>query len=92
MSTTDWQSFSAERPVAPSAPARGFNKLAIVSLVVGILWVGGLGAILALILGIVGLKQIKRSGQRGKGLAIAGIVLGCLGVLTLIVVSVTFTQ
>ncbi len=36
---------------------------------------------LALILGIIALSQIKKSGASGRGLAIAGIVLGVLGIL-----------
>ncbi|MGN0557436.1 MAG: DUF4190 domain-containing protein, partial [Acutalibacteraceae bacterium] len=32
----------------------------------------------ALILGIIGLNQTKTKGQKGRGLAIAGIVLGAI--------------
>jgi Domain of unknown function (DUF4190) len=37
-----------------------------------------IGAILGVIFGFVALSQIKRSGQRGRGLAIAGIVIGSI--------------
>lgn len=57
------------------------NALAIASLVLGIIWICGIGSILALILGIVALSQIKKTGAGGRGLAIAGIVLGALGIL-----------
>ncbi len=63
----------------PSKP--GTNGLAIASLVLGILWICGVGSLLALILGIVALSQIRKTASGGKGLAIAGIVLGSLGVL-----------
>lgn len=38
----------------------------------------------ALILGIVGLGRVKRDGTKGKGLAIAGIVTGGLGILVML--------
>jgi hypothetical protein len=53
--------------------------------VLGILWLFGLASILALIFGIVGKHQIDKSEgwQRGRGIAVAGIVLGWFGVTTL---------
>jgi hypothetical protein len=61
----------------------GSNPLAIVSLVCGlaqfVVWV--LPGIAAIVLGAVALRQIRTSGQDGKGMAIAGIVLGCVGVV-----------
>jgi hypothetical protein len=54
--------------------------LSIASLVLGILWILGIGSILALIFGYVGLRQIRRRDENGRGMAIAGIVLGWVGV------------
>jgi hypothetical protein len=59
------------------------NGLAVASLVLGILWLGFVGSILALIFGHVALYQIIDTEQAGKGLAIAGIVLGYIGVAVL---------
>jgi uncharacterized protein DUF4190 len=58
------------------------NGLAIASLVLGIVWLGGFGSILALVFGYIGKGQIDGSGgtQSGRGLAVAGIVLGWIGV------------
>ena len=59
---------------APYTPARppSVNGLAIASLVLGIVCcIPPLG----LILGLIALSQIKRKGQRGKGMAIAGSIL-----------------
>lgn len=58
------------------------NGLAIASLVLGIVWVMGVGSILALVFGYVAKGQIEASdgAQSGHGLAIAGIVLGWVGV------------
>jgi len=64
------------------------NPVAIAALVCGIAqFLGGLLlvgnivlAIPAVICGAIGLKQINRRGERGRGMAIAGLVLGILGV------------
>jgi hypothetical protein len=62
--------------------------LSIASLVLGILWILGPTSILALIFGYIGLRQIRRRDERGRGLAIAGIVLGWVGVgLTLLLIT-----
>jgi hypothetical protein len=67
-----------------SAPVNG---LAITSLVLGILWLFWIGSLLAIIFGFVANSQIDQSGgrQSGKGLAIAGIVLGFVGAALLVV-------
>jgi hypothetical protein len=75
-------------PVNPAAFApRQTNGLAVASLVLGILWLFWIGSILAVIFGHVALNQIKAqegpSRPEGKGLAIAGLVLGYVGVGTL---------
>jgi hypothetical protein len=53
--------------------------------VLGILWVFWIGSILAVVFGHVALSQIKRSmgAVRVRGLAVAGLVLGYLGVAML---------
>ncbi len=70
--------------------AQSTNGLAVASLVLGILWLYWIGSILALIFGYVAKSQIDRSQgrQSGRGMAVAGIVLGWVGVgiLSLVVV------
>jgi hypothetical protein len=58
------------------------NGFAIASLVLGILWLGGLGAVLAIIFGHLALRRIRRpyASETGRGLAVAGLVLGYVGV------------
>lgn len=58
------------------------NVLAVVSLISGIVWLCWIGSIAAVITGHVARKQIRRSGEQGDGLAVAGLVLGYLGALT----------
>ena len=59
-------------------PVQGTNALAISSLVCGIIgWIIPiLFALLAIIFGHVARSQIKRNGQGGAGLALAGLILG----------------
>ena len=68
----------------PQLQYRTTNGLAIASLVLGIMWIYWLGSILALVLGYVARKQIRERNQAGGGMATAGIVLGWIGVGTLL--------
>ena len=77
---------SAPQPVAaPAAAPRSTNGLAIAAMVLGIVWVYWIGSILALIFGYVARGQIRNANgsQGGNGMAIAGIVLGWVGIGTL---------
>ena len=78
-------------PWSPTAPAGGAgrpststNGFAIASLVLGIaqLFCCVIGTVLALVFGYIAKRQIDESGgtQGGRGMAIAGIVLGWIGV------------
>lgn len=71
-------------------PLESTNGLATASLVLGILWLFGIGSLLALIFGSVGKHQIDTSSgrQRGRGVAISGIVLGWLGLAGLVIFAV----
>ncbi|MEV7196711.1 DUF4190 domain-containing protein [Streptomyces sp. NPDC093510] len=62
------------------------NGFAIASLVLGILcFVPAVG----LVLGLIAFAQIKKKGERGKGLAIAGSILSVVGVLLLVLAVAT---
>jgi hypothetical protein len=67
---------------------QGKNGLAVASLVLALVWVCGLGSLLAIIFGIIALKQIKKKGQGGRGLAIAGLVIGSLGLVASVIAGV----
>lgn len=64
------------------------NGMAVASLTCGLFWVFGVSSIAALILGYKARSQIRARGQNGDGLAIAGIVLGWIGLLGLVVVLI----
>jgi hypothetical protein len=74
-------------PPMQLGPTTGTNGLAIASLVLGIIWLYWVGSVLALVFGYVALNQIKKTGgqQAGRGMAIAGVVLGWVGVGILVV-------
>lgn len=75
-------------PVAPYAygayPARKTNGLAVASLIlsiVGFLWLLPLiGSLAGAIMGHIALGQIKRTGESGRGMALAGVIIGWAGV------------
>jgi Domain of unknown function (DUF4190)/zinc-ribbon domain len=84
-------------PLAPPHTPGGYeamqsetNGLAIASLVLGIVWLGGLGSLLALIFGVMAKNQVDASGGRqgGRGMAVAGIVLGIVGLAGLAVMII----
>ena len=64
--------------------AQTTNGFAIASMVLGIIWIYWIGSVLALVFGYVARSQIRQRGQSGDGMAIAGIVLGWVGVATLV--------
>lgn len=75
-------------PYGTPLKAPGTNGFAIAALVLGLLG----GILLSVIFSIVALRQIRRTGQGGKGLAIAGLVLSglwAIGVAAVIAVAVT---
>ncbi|CAN5300610.1 hypothetical protein BH09ACT6_BH09ACT6_27550 [soil metagenome] len=86
-------SMQAPPPVPPTpqfAPAlvqppasEKYNVLAIVSLVSAFLV-----SLVAVVTGHIALSQIKKSGEKGRGLAIAGLILGYLGILAGIVAAI----
>jgi Domain of unknown function (DUF4190)/Septum formation len=59
------------------------NGMAITSFILGLIGV----TLLSIIFGIIGLVQIRRRGQRGKGFAIAGLVLSGLWIVILVAVA-----
>lgn len=67
--------YGSANPYAP-APQQKTNTLAIVSLVLA--FVVSLGAVIC---GHIALSQIKKTGEQGRGLAIAGLVLGYIGLV-----------
>jgi hypothetical protein len=61
------------------------SGLAIASLFLGIVWLFGVGSILAILLGLLGMKEIKASEGRlgGRAIALAGVIVGVVGLASL---------
>jgi hypothetical protein len=71
-------------------PAKKTNVLAIVSLIAsiaGFVIAWGIGSIVGIICGHISLGQIKKTGEEGRGLAVAGLIVGYIG-LALAILSV----
>ena len=90
---TDMSSQTAQIPTALSyapPPADSSNGMAIAGLVCGIagFFTCGIAGIAGLICSIIGLKKSRETGT-GRGLAIAGIILSSLSLVTLVAVPVS---
>ncbi|MGA8371148.1 MAG: DUF4190 domain-containing protein [Acidimicrobiales bacterium] len=67
----------------PNLATAKYSGLAIASLVLSIVWLGGIGAILAVIFAIMALNRVSASHGmlRGRGLSIAGLIIGIVGIV-----------
>ena len=63
------------------------NTLAVVSIATALT---SIGAVAAIITGHVALTQIKKSGQSGRGLALAGTIVGYVTIALWILTSIGF--
>lgn len=75
----------------PSAPKA--NVLAIVSLIAsisGFVFLPFIGSVAGVITGHISLRQLRTSGEGGRGMAIAGTVVGWVGVALSLIVGVFF--
>lgn len=86
---------SGAAPVAPPAPgyapppaygyppAQKTNVLSIISMIAAILGIIGIlpfiGSVAGAIMGHISLGQIKRTGESGRGMALAGVIVGWIG-------------
>lgn len=73
--TPDGQPVTADRAIGIRPTSAGTNSMAIVAVITG-LTIAPLG----IVFGHIALSQIKQTGQGGRGLAIAGLVLGYVSV------------
>ena len=78
--TADLPGGHLAQPAWPAAPA-STNSLAIASLACGVgqLFLGPLSTFPAIVLGHMARREIRRTGENGRGMATAGLVLGWTG-------------
>ena len=73
-------------PPPPPPQSAATNGMAVASLVCSLFgWLCLIGPLLGLIFGFVALNQIKQTGQRGRGMALAGIIIG--GIIIALVIG-----
>lgn len=86
-------------PYAPG-PAYGYpgvktNVLAIVSMIasiVGFLWIlPFFGPLTGVITGHISLRQISRTGEKGRGMALAGVIVGYVGLAIILAIAFLIT-
>ncbi len=92
----DLDQLVTDLPVARAAavtPVAGVNGLALASLACGLVQFvfGPLTAIPAIVFGHVALHQIKRTGEQGAGLALAGLILGWATVILIVVIGLVMS-
>ncbi len=80
-----------QQPYSPYPAAPPTNGLAIAALVCGAGgFVIGLSFIPAIICGHLARKQIRQTGEQGAGLALAGLILGYVGIVLFIALIAVF--
>jgi len=92
----DWAELSSvDAGVTSLKHSKPFSTgmLATLSFIFGLLWFGGVGSIVAIILGFLAIRRMNREkpNVRGKGLAVAGLMLGFIWLAaTPIIVALIF--
>ena len=81
-----WSGYGYPPPPPPPPAQTGTNPFAIAALVLGLIGAFPLGIIFAL----VALRQVRRTGQQGKGMAIAGLILSVLWLIAIVVMVSLF--
>lgn len=79
-------------PTSTSATPSRVDGFAVASLVLGIVWLAGLGSVLAVVFGHVSRHRAHEHDHAKSGLAMAGLVLGYLGLSILLVILVAFSS
>lgn len=76
-------------PPAPPATAAATNGFAVAALVVSLVSCG-IGSVLGIVFGVIARRQIAERGERGAGMALAGIIIGSVGT-TIMALYLIFT-
>lgn len=76
----------------PYAPQEKTNTLAVVSLIASLVGIVGIlpfiGSLVGVITGHMSLNQLKRTSEKGHGMALAGTIIGWVGLGLVILVTI----
>jgi Domain of unknown function (DUF4190) len=89
-----YQGYPGGYPYMPGYGAQvGTNGMAIAAMICGICgFLYLIPAVLGIIFGFIGLSQAKRTGQKGRGMALAGIIVGFLWIVVVIVLIIVLVN
>ncbi|WP_431277074.1 DUF4190 domain-containing protein [Leifsonia poae] len=86
------QPYGQQPPAAPQygesaqyAPQRGYNTMSIVAFILAFFV-----SIVGIILGFIALSQIKKTGEQGRGLALAAVIIGFVEIALGIIFTIVF--
>ncbi|MFF2372286.1 DUF4190 domain-containing protein [Agromyces sp. NPDC058110] len=74
------------QPAAPVAPSEKWNVLSIVGFVLSLIGFN----VVAIVLGFIGLSQVKKTGERGRGLALAAVIIGFASIVIGVILTIVF--
>lgn len=72
---------------APSASAVDPQSTNVLSIVAFVLSIIGFNVI-AIVLGFIGLSQVKKTGQRGRGFALAAVIIGFASIVIFVLILI----
>lgn len=72
------------------ALARPTSGLAVAGFILSLLWLFGLGSVAAIACSIVAFQRTKTGQAGGHGLAVASLVIGVLGLISAVLIVVSF--
>lgn len=89
---SQYPGYSAPYDQHPVATPSGTSGMAIASLVTSLVGLVscGLTSIVGVVLGIVAFRETKRTGQKGRGMALAGAIIGGLVIVSALAAVVLF--
>ncbi len=75
-------------------PTQKTNVLSVISMIasiLGIVWIlPFVGSLAGVIMGHISLSQLKTSGEKGRGMALAGVIVGWIGLGFAILLAIAF--
>lgn len=73
-------------PTPSAVDPQSTNVLSIVAFVLSLIGFN----VIAIVLGFIGLSQVKKTGQRGRGFAIAAVIIGFASIVLFVLILIPF--